>query len=227
MNRRTSHAFADELSKIHSGELEKTAVRETLRIGRKALSAALRGGTKLHAPPGVFKAERDAAVTAGTGLMEALKRRGVTTHRARVKSPGSIMANGGSGLPDDLLGMQTYGKGPEDVKKLLSALRSEGVTGISASTKARKGYHGVNIKGSYKGTPIEYQVSPGRISNMGQIMEHSLGYKQVTEAPNANRIDKWVGRVIAPKMVNWDAAGPLDPSWINEAAPAMRRFGVK
>jgi hypothetical protein len=36
---------------------------------------------------------------------------------------------------------------------------------------------------------------------MGQIMEHSLGYKVQTEAPKANRVDRWFGKKVAPKMV--------------------------
>ena len=49
----------------------------------------------------------------------------------------------------------------------MKALEGQGVTGLSSSAKARPGYHGVNIKGLYQGTPVEMQVNPGRISNMG------------------------------------------------------------
>ena len=63
---------------------------------------------------------------------------------------------------------------------------------------------------------------------MGQIMEHSLGYKQKTEAPLANRFDKWVGREVAPRMVNWDILGRrMDPSWINENLQRLRGMGVQ
>jgi hypothetical protein len=123
--------------------------------------------------------------------------------------------------------MQAYARGPKDVQRIMAALRAEGVTGLSASAKTRPGYHGVNIKGAYRGVPLEYQASPGRISNMGQVMEHSLGYKQVTEAPRAYVVDKWVGKHVAPRMVNWDRLGRrLDPSWVNENLPRLRSMGV-
>ena len=209
-------------------ELEKIAVRETVRVGWKAIKSAVRGGTKLDAPAGAFHSQRKQAVTSGNSLMAALQKRGIKTHRARVKSPQSMEAKGLTEVPNDLLGMQAYAKGPDDVKKLMNALRAEGVEGISASAKTRPGYHGVNIKGTYKGVPIEYQASPGRISNAGQVMEHSLGYKQKTEAPLANAFDKWVGKKVAPRMVNWDNAGRnIDPSWINENLGSLKAMGVQ
>ena len=225
----TKKAFARELALILDGpNMEKVAIRETGRIGLKALKQALLGGTELKAAPGVFQAQREKAVGAGTKLMDALKARGITTHRARVKTPESITAKGLTEVPDDLLGMQTYARSPEEVQSLMNALKAEGVTGLSASAKTRPGYHGVNIKGSYEGTPIEFQASPSRVSNMGQIMEHSLGYKQKTEAPLANRFDKWVGREVAPRMVNWDTLGRrMDPSWVNENLQRLRGMGVQ
>jgi hypothetical protein len=220
MNEVVLHAFEDELEKI--------AVMETARIGWKALKGALRGGTKLDAPAGVFHAQRKQAVTHGDTLMEALRKRGITTHRARVKSPQSIAAKGLTEVPNDLLGMQAYAKSPQDVQNIMTALRAEGVEGLAASAKTRPGYHGVNIKGTYQGVPLEYQASPGRVSNMGQVMEHSLGYKQKTEAPMANAFDKWFGRRVAPRMVNWDALGSrFDPSWINERLGQLRAMGIQ
>jgi hypothetical protein len=219
-------AFVEELAKLEG--IEKVAIRETLRVGWKAGKEAFQGGTKLKAGPGSFLPQRQQAVQHGTGLMEALKKRGIQTHRARVKTPASIAAKGLTEVPDDLLGMQGYVKNPGDLKRLLNALRKEGVTIDRSSAKMRPGYHGINIKGTYKGVPIEYQASPGRVSNMGSIMEHSLGYKQSTEAPLANRFDKWVGKKVAPKMVNWDALGPnFDPSWINERAGQLRVMKVE
>ncbi len=203
---------------------EKQAIYETLRHGYKALKGALRGGTDLQAPPGVFHAARRQAATAGTDLMSKLQEGGIQMHRARVKSPASIAAKGLTEVPDDLLGMQMYGKGPGDVENALRKLRSVGVDVQKVSPKARPGYHGVNIKGRYQDVPIELQVSPSRTSNAGQILEHALGYKQLTEAPRANWFDKWVGREVAPRMVNWDRLGPLDPSWINENEAVLSRM---
>lgn len=219
-------AFVEELAKLEG--IEKVAIRETLRVGKKAFKAAVTGGTELKAPPGMFLAERRSAVEHGNALMKALKKRGVTTHRARVKSPSSMAAKGLKEVPNDLLGMQAYASGPRGVRDLMEALKAEGVTGISASMKTRPGYHGVNIKGTYKGVPVEYQASPGRMSNFGQVMEHSLGFKQKTEAPAANVFDKWVGKQVAPRMVNWDALGRrFDPSWVNEHAMRLQAMGVK
>jgi hypothetical protein len=210
-------------------DMEKVAIRETLRLGSKAVREALMGNTKLSAPPGLMHAERQSAVAAGQDLMGRLQKRGIRTHRARVKSPSSMAAKGLTSVPDDLLGMQAYGSGPQDVDRLMKALRAEGVEGLRASAKTRPGYHGINIKGTYRGTPVEYQVSPGRISNVGQMLEHSLGYKQATEAPRANRIDKWVGKAIAPRLVNFNAGRRLglDPSWVDDRLPELRRIGVE
>ena len=221
-------SFLDELEKISSrnSELEKIALRETLRHAWKAGKQALLGGTTLTASPGMFLPQRKRAVVAGNALMENLRRRGIATHRARVKSPASMGAKGLTQVPDDLLGMQTYARSPADVRRLMEALREEGVEGLTASAKTRPGYHGINIKGTYRGVPLEYQASPSRVSNMGQIMEHALGYKQKTEAPRANRFDRWVGRAVAPRMVNWDRAGRLDPSWVNERLKALQGIGV-
>ncbi len=225
----TKKAFVRELGLILADpELEKVAVRETARIGAKALKQALLGGTELAAAPGVFHAQRQKAVGAGQELMKKLKARGIKTHRARVKTPESITAKGLTEVPDDLLGMQTYARSPEEVQALMDALKAEGVTGLAASAKTRPGYHGVNIKGTYQGTPVEYQASPGRVSNMGSLMEHSLGYKQPTEAPMANRFDKWFGQQVAPRMVNWDVLGRrMDPSWVNENLQRLRAMGVR
>ena len=210
--------FRDELEDVYG--LEKSAIFETIRHGWKAGKSALLGGTKLRAAPGAFQPQRTQAVSVGTDLMGKLRRRGVRTHRARVKSPSSMQAQGLTEVPDDLLGMQAYAKGPDDVEAILKALREEGVTGIRSSAKTRPGYHGVNIKGlTAEGVPLEFQASPGRVSNMGQMMEHSLGYKQTTEAPRANWFDKWVGRKVAPRMVQ-------DASWIGGELPALRRMGV-
>lgn len=210
-------AMADELVKIHESNIEKVsakekeAIFETLRHGAKALKGALLGGTKLRAAPGAFQAQRKAAVAAGDDLMAALNKRGIKTHRARVKSPSSIEAKGLTEVPDDLLGMQIYGKGPESVKQTMDALKAQGVTGLRADKVVRPGYHGVNIKGMSGKTPMEMQISPGRMSNIGQQMEHSLAYKAKTEAPFSNFIDRWFGKKVAPKMVS-------SGSWVPQVA---------
>ena len=195
----TQDAYFRELEKL--ADHEKEAIFETLRVGWKAGKGALLGGKKLQAPPGVYQQERARAVQKGNALMKALKGRGVPTHRARVKSPGSIEAGGHTQVPDDLLGMQVYGDGPKDVEKIIKQLKEQGVEVAKVSPHARPGYHGINIKGTYQGTPVEMQVSPSRLSNMGQQMEHSLGYKPATEAPRSNAFDRWFGKKVAPRMV--------------------------
>lgn len=216
MHPATLAAFQDELEKIATArEMEKDAFRELIPKGVKAVKEALIGGRKLVANPGVFHAERKAAVGVGEGLIDALGKKGVKIHRARVKSPGSLTAGGHTKVPDDLLGMQFYAKTPEEAKAAVEHLRSIGAENLSHKVVARPGYHGVNIKGTHQGTPFELQASPGRISNMGQIMEHSLGYKVSTEAPKANFIDKWFGKKVAPRMVG---AG----SWASAPDAAVR-----
>jgi hypothetical protein len=211
----------DELRKI--GGLEKDAIFETVRVGGKALKGALLGGTKLTAQPGVFQAEREAAVNAGNALMNSLKKRGINIHRARVKSPGSIQAKGLTSVPNDLLGMQLYGHGPEAVPQALEVLKAHGVADISHKPITRPGYHGVNVKGTYQGTPMELQISPSRMSNIGQQMEHSLMYKPQTEAPYSNFVDRWFGKNVAPKMVQSGSWVPQVPTPVVAPPLQLRR----
>lgn len=216
---------------LESAGLEKTAIMATMRHGYKALKGAL--GSPIRSlrgkpqAPGMFRPQRIQAAQHGDELMKAMRGAGVRTQRARVKAPASMAAKGLTSIPDDLLGMQAYAKSPADVKKTMDALRDAGVEGIAASAKTRPGYHGINIKGMYQGTPLEMQLSPGAMSNVGQQLEHSLVYKQLTEAPDANWFDKWFGKNVAPKMVNWDALGMMDPSWINEHLKELAAIGVK
>jgi hypothetical protein len=205
--------FYEEVVKI---AVEKEAIRETLRVGGKAFLEVLFGGKKLIASPGMHQAAREGAVIAGKDLMRGLEREGLGVHRARVKSPSSMQAKGitpTGALPDDLLGMQLYGKSPADVERAQRALESMGAKIQAVEKKERPGYHGVNIKAVMGTTPVELQVVPGRTSLAGSIMEHSLGYKQKTEAPMANAFDKWVGKTVAPKLVGLR-------SWVPQTALA-------
>lgn len=180
----------------------KEAFLETLRHGAKAFKQAFLGGRVLKAGPGLLLGDRVAAVNAGQTLISQLGGSGIKVHRARVKSPRSMAAKNITSAPDDLLGMQVYGRNVGDVKKLTDTLHQRGVTITSQNALRRPGYHGVNIKGTYRGTPLEVQMVPSRRSNMGQLMEHALSYKQKTEAPLAIGFDKWVGKKIAPRMVS-------------------------
>jgi hypothetical protein len=199
-------AFQDELE-----SMDKEAVFETLRVGAKALKHSLFGGTKLTAAPGSLHPQRLAAVSSGETLMKGLQGQGVNVHRARVKTPASLQSGGHVASPDDLLGMQMYGKGPKDVARIQDALKAQGVSISGSIPVVRPGYHGVNIKGNYQGTPMEMQVSPSRRSYMGSLMEHALAYKPKTEAPLSNAFDRWVGKRVAPKMVS-------AKSWVPEYA---------
>jgi hypothetical protein len=187
----------------------KQAQGAAFHVGAKALWQALRGKRVLSAEPGMFYQQRQAAVDQGTRLMKMLGQSGINVHRARVKSPASMQAKGLTTVPDDLLGMQVYGKNQSDVSNVINALQSAGVSGLSSSMKIRPGYHGVNIKGTFGSVPMEMQVSPGIVSNVGQMMEHALGYKQLTEVPTATRFDKWVGKRVAPWLVrqSWMSRG--------------------
>jgi hypothetical protein len=91
-------------------------------------------------------------------------------HRARVKSPSSIKEKGVSKLDelDDLLGVQIYSKNPaKDAIAMKKHLKNSKIKWLD-----RKGYKGINIKGDYKGTPTEIQLSPNRVSNIGQTLQH-------------------------------------------------------
>lgn len=199
--------------------LEKQALFETLRVGAKALKQAFFGGRALSAASGVLQAEREAAVRTGGELISKLEAGGLHIHRARVKSPGSIMGNGGVGVPNDLLGMQAYARSPEEAASFLRRLKEHGVEVQKSQVLTRPGYHGINAKGVYQNTPFELQLSPSRMSNVGQMMEHSLGYKSATEAPRSNFIDRWFGRKVAPKMVE-------KGSWLPTARTNLAQLGV-
>jgi hypothetical protein len=199
--------FADELAKIaleKDSNLDKEALSATLKSGWKALKTSLPGlgKKKLVATPGILQPQRQQAVQTGQELMGQLGSSGVNIQRARVKAPESIAAKGLTSAPDDLLGMQMYAKSPEEVAQTVGALRRSGVSGLDIQTKVRPGYHGINIKGTAGETPMELQMVPSVRSNIGQQMEHTLGYKVNTEAPGATAFDKWVGKKVAPKMVS-------------------------
>lgn len=207
-------SFSDELLKIaleKNSEMGKEAISATLKSGWKALKSSVPGlGKKeLVAAPGILQPQRQQAVQTGKKLMGQLEESGVNIQRARVKAPESIAAKGLTSAPDDLLGMQMYAKSPEEVAQAVGALRRSGVSGLDIRPKVRQGYHGINIKGVAGETPMELQLVPGVRSNIGQQMEHTLGYKVNTEAPGATAFDKWVGKEIAPKMVS-------SGSWLND-----------
>lgn len=211
-------AFSDEMQKI--SEYRKEAIFETLRSGFKAAKQAIFGGKKLTAGPGAFLPQRQAAVSAGDDLINGMEGSGLKIHRGRVKSPESIMGKGGTGVPDDLLGMQAYAKGPEDVARYMKGLRDAGVDISESTALTRPGYHGINIKGNYKGTPMEMQLSPGRLSNMGTMMSHNLAYKPKTEAPWSNAFDRWFGDKVAPKMISGG-------SWLPSNKPQLAGMGIR
>lgn len=200
--------------------LDKEALFETLRVGLKAAKQVLLGGKKLLAPAGVLHAERQEAVVAGEALMKKLHGAGSPVHRARVKSPGSITANNAPGIPNDLLGLQMYANSPAEMHGHLENLRTAGMDVHKTSILMRPGYHGVNAKGMFGKTPVEVQISPGRLANMGQIMEHSLVYKPQTEAPLSNAVDRWVGKNVAPRMVQRGSWLPRLQAHVDRVAAA-------
>ena len=195
-------AFFDEQEKI-AAHMEKEAIFETVRHGYKATKAALLGGTKLRSGgTGLLEEERRQATSVGTDFIKNLRGGGVKIHRARVKTPASMKAKGiTTSAPDDLLGLQTYAKSPDHAKQIIAQLKSRGVKVTEVGKKIRPGYHGINVKFTHKGVPGEMQIHPSRRSTVGTSMEHSLGYKVQTEAPKANRFDKWFGRKVAPRLV--------------------------
>lgn len=225
MNAQRCSSMSSELEKLSS--MPKEAVYETARTFLSGAKAALFGGTKLHAPAGMFHPERQAAATLGQDLMSHMGQAGLPVHRARIKTPASMSAKGilpEHGVPDDLLGMQVYGKGPEHVQTVMDTLRAKGVQDVSARMRMRPGYHGVNISGTHVSPegmriPVEVQVHPSRLSTVGNVQEHALGYKPKTEAPHSNFVDRWWGKNVAPRMV-------AATSWIPERQHQLAAMGV-
>lgn len=190
---------------------EKIAIIETIRHGAKALKQSLLGGHKLEVTPGIMMGAREQAGSHGKELISILRRAGHNIHRSRVKTPESIAGAQknfapGQELPNDLLGMQMYARTPTEAAGALKALEAAGVTIDSKKLMSKPSYYGVNVKGRYKGTPLELQFSPGRLSNAGQIMNHALTYKPKTEAPMSTFFDRWFGAKVTPKLVQ-------DPRW--------------
>jgi len=214
------NAFAYRLGRELCADMQKRALFETLRHGAKALWQLLPRTARFgKVAPGMLLAQRQRAATQGQRLVKQLGRSGINVVRGRVKSPASMLAKGLTAAPDDLLGMQAYVRNPAEVQAAMQALKRLGVKNVSAAGKLRPGYAGINIKGMYRNTPLELQLSPGRLSNAGQLLEHSLGYKATTEAPYSTFIDRFVGRSVAPRMVQ--------QSWLTGQQPALAAMGVQ
>jgi len=196
------------------------AAPATVAKGSKAVLQTLAPGRSLASPvaPGMFQAARETALTGGRSLAKQLGRFGTQIVGARIKTPGSMAAKSLTSVPNDLLGMRTYVRSAADVEKLLGNLRRAGVNVGNVAGKLRPGYHGLNIKGTYQGTPMEMQALPGKVSDIAQRMQHSLGYKVQTEAPYATRLDKLIGNRVVPRVLQRS-------SWSPRATAAMRRAG--
>ena len=196
--------------------LIKSALVETPRALAVALGEATKGGFHFNVD-GANK-KQQAAAAAGQELVQSLRDSGVQVHRGRVKTQASILRSGKS-MPNDLLGLQAYSRGPRDVVKAVKGLQAAGVELESAKVKINDTYASIHIKGKKDKIPIELQVSSDPISQAGQLLQHQLVYKPEVEAPNADKQDKRVGQQVAKKL--------LAHSWIPKAVPQLKQLGLE
>ena len=196
--------------------LIKQALVETPRALSIALGEATKGGFHFKVP----NANKDQQVAAAMGgeLVKSLKAEGVPVHRGRVKTQESILSSG-SKLPNDMLGLQAYSRGPKDVVKAVKALEGAGVEVGSAKVKLSDSYAGIHIKGTKGKVPVELQITSDPISQVGHQLQHQLVYKQKVEAPAADKEDKKIGKRVAQKL--------LAHSWIPKAVPQLKQLGLE
>jgi 8-oxo-dGTP pyrophosphatase MutT (NUDIX family) len=192
---------------------------QALRAIWKGLSSVVRpspGIPKLNVAPGPFYSQRLHAAVRMPELYHGLSQKGFKVVRQRIKEPTSIAGHiqaGRTGLPDDVLGMQVYARGLGDVEQALQTLRQLGVRRISSKAFVKPTYHGINVKGMYRGIPMELQLSPGRLANFGQIALHSLSYK-----PRA--VLGGLDKLIAGKILPWFSGS----SWMSKSLPQLQKM---
>ena len=197
------------------------AASELARVGAIALDEANNGTRKLDTKPGVMFKDRFLASARGHRLINRLESEGILVHRARVKTPQSIELNKTTKkAPNDLLGLQVHGKGPEDVAKVKNALEEAGVKKLRANVHLTPAYNSVHVKGEFNKTPVEVQIHPSRATTLGHVLQHSLVYRPEIEAPNATPQDRILGEAISRALVS-------KTSWIPSSITRLKGLGMK
>lgn len=199
--------------------LIKSARREAARVAIKAIREAFNGGINLTPGPGIFEPERRRAARIGRSIVKSFADGGMPIFRGRIKTPESILASGQKALPNDLLAMQVYARGPRDVQRAMKHMQDIGVQGLRAKAKVLPHYQAVHLKGTLRSVPFELQLVSDPVSNAGQLIAHSLHYKPHLEAPNADVHDLFVGRSVGARLAR--------RSWIGKRLPELARLGVK
>jgi len=165
-----------------------SAFKESIVGGRKGFDVPVKGD--------FFKSFRtDAQNTFNTKISPNLVKQ---PHRARIKGDESIRGiefHKGKKL-DDLVGMQYYEKKSPQAAIHESKKLFDGP--VTVKKKNKKGYKGVNIQGKMKGVPTEIQLSPGKRSNFGQILQHNA-YKP---PEGFTKFDKKVSDMVGGAFVN-------------------------
>lgn len=162
--------------------------------------------------PGPFQAERVMAAETAKDFQKAFNPKEFSIYAGRVKSPASIQHREFTESPPDLLGYKVTsrsGKYDEsEVANLMDLLRQKGMQIDTKLKIMAPGYHGYNILGKYKNTPIEVQLTPRRLQGLGQ-MDHSLVYK-----PHESGVAPWVGKhLYSPVISNlMNAISPMATS---------------
>lgn len=151
--------------------LNKQASLSFFKAVGKAAKESLLGTNKAKgiASHGPMQQYRAAAGKAHSKVKDKLDG---AVHRSRTKTHKSISNKGiKPDDADDLLGVQMYSKHPD--KGLSKAEKVFDSGNYDIKKLNRKGYKGINVKGEVDGIPTEVQLSPGRRSNFGQILQHN------------------------------------------------------
>lgn len=161
-------------------------------------------------PEGILHAERNQALQAGNEFLSSFKPQGFQTYAGRVKTPGSIAGHGTDQVTNDLLGFRlssSQGYGQSAVDSLTKQLTDAGVQITGSKMLMRPGYHGHNIKGTLKGSPVEFQLSPRRLQGMNAA-DHSMVYK-----PQESGVNPTLGKMVYGPAIRYGmtVASPMVP----------------
>ena len=161
-------------------------------------------------PAGILQRERNQALQAGNEFLASFKPQGFQLYAGRVKTPQSIAGHGTDQVTNDLLGFRLSSRKGYDqaaVDALTKQLTDAGVEISGSKMLMRPGYHGHNIKGTLKGTPVEFQLSPRRLQGINAA-DHSMVYK-----PHESGVLPAVGKMYSPLLrYGMTVASPMVPT---------------
>lgn len=171
-----------------------------------------------------YQGERRTAREQGMTLLQSLaKSEGFRPFASRIKS----LKDPVKPLPNDFLGLKVESKSNDYGPKAVEALRPElsrlGIDVESIKRIVTNGYHGTNIKGRLKHTPVEVQLTPSSLHGLN-AMHHDAVYKETMGLGQETR-DKI--KKLIPKAM--DKVSPMKDmkSEVLLKAPAQELLGER